>query len=109
VSELARTKDMTCVRCGVTDDPDLRTLWMACFYAMEELAIPFEDTKLGERRFYTLRVCKGCRASWLAAIEAWFSEKPETEDDDPEADIPIRERGVTHMITREEWERRRSR
>jgi len=30
-----------CARCGVIGQ-DRRTLWMACFYAMNELAVPFE-------------------------------------------------------------------
>ncbi len=30
-----------CQRCGVVS-PDLRTLWMACFYQMEELGLPLE-------------------------------------------------------------------
>jgi hypothetical protein len=32
----------TCARCGVLGT-DRRTLWMACFYAMNELGIPFEQ------------------------------------------------------------------
>lgn len=102
--------DEKCVRCG-EEGEDRRTLWMACFYAMEELGIPFEkevlfhaDTKdlervkepvafdskiskekivlqsgtvrssgeLHPRQLYTLRVCKDCRADWMAAIEGWF-------------------------------------
>jgi hypothetical protein len=34
-----------CARCGVLGH-DRRTLWMACFYAMNELAIPFEQLSL---------------------------------------------------------------
>ena len=34
-----------CARCGEIGE-DRRTLWMACFYAMEELGIPFEDRVL---------------------------------------------------------------
>ncbi len=30
-----------CVRCG-SNGEDRRTLWMSCFYAMEELGIPFD-------------------------------------------------------------------
>ena len=65
-----------CIRCkaqkreedNVESGMDLRTLRMACFYAMDELKVPF--TK-GDREF-TLRVCKPCRADWLRAIEDWF-------------------------------------
>ncbi len=97
-----------CAKCGAVGT-DRRTLWMACFYEMAELGVPFEklalrgsllekvigrekhpwgttDTfsntwrnrddveKLDEqmRVFYTLRVCKGCRADWLDAIQKWF-------------------------------------
>jgi hypothetical protein len=34
-----------CQRCG-EEGEDRRTLWMACFYAMEELQIPFGETVL---------------------------------------------------------------
>jgi len=91
-----------CVRCGDVDD-DRRTLWMACFYAMDELPVPFEQARLTgtyhkhvgsttlpilnftvpafsdepsgpprDRSFYTLRVCKDCRADWMRAISDWF-------------------------------------
>lgn len=97
-----------CDKCGGLGY-DRRTLWMACFYAMDELGIPF--TKIGvhgvvldflgyepktqipkfkeppwnhddlaaaatTRQLFTLRVCKGCRAEWLTAIEAWFRAPP---------------------------------
>jgi hypothetical protein len=35
----------TCVRCGDVEE-DRRTLWMACFYAMEELGLPFQQKVL---------------------------------------------------------------
>lgn len=34
-----------CQRCGEIGE-DRRTLWMSCFYAMEELGLPFEDKVL---------------------------------------------------------------
>src|SRR4051812_45877009 len=37
-------------------------------------AIPTADTRC-DRAFYTLRVCKGCRADWLHAIRQWFGDK----------------------------------
>ncbi len=90
-----------CDRCG-EDGEDRRTLWMACLYQMGELGVPFEEmeiegvvhSKTGERsilggfrvaafshertpiakhRFFTLRVCKRCRADWMAAIRGWFA------------------------------------
>lgn len=35
----------TCVRCGEIGE-DRRTLWMACFYAMRELNVPFAEKSL---------------------------------------------------------------
>jgi hypothetical protein len=94
-------KPEQCARCGVLGQ-DRRTLWMACFYAMNELGVPFKevgihgvlvqltghDPKWGAPQFeeppgslenaastralFTLRVCKGCRAEWMRAIEAWY-------------------------------------
>lgn len=31
------------------------------------------EGELVPHNFYTLRVCKDCRTSWLRAIEAWFA------------------------------------
>ena len=42
VADPGTDKGEECARCGKVDC-DLRTLWMACFYAMEELDIPFEQ------------------------------------------------------------------
>lgn len=35
-----------CQRCGKEEDPDCRTLWHSCFYAMEELGLPFVQGKV---------------------------------------------------------------
>jgi len=98
----------TCQRCGETGE-DRRTLWMACFYSMDELDMPVEqvaivgkfaqktgacETRLGtlpiftpaddakERQwpFYRLRVCKACRGSWLGAIEDWYTAEAAEDD-----------------------------
>jgi hypothetical protein len=99
-----------CQRCGEVGE-DRRTLWMACFYEMRELGLPFErkslleadpvhlklhkpadtlplgngvsinigggevttDQPLTVRGFYTLRVCKDCRSTWMQAITEWFN------------------------------------
>lgn len=104
----------TCQRCGELGE-DRRTLSMACFYAMEELNVPFNEEvyhvpkdsgqmEHNPKKFYTLRVCKDCRASWMGTIEQWFSLRPQK--------IPlgtgiyIREHGATREITQEEWEAR---
>lgn len=70
-----------CDRCAVDATGELRTLWMSCFYNMSELKIPFKSIDINNvaenpvtsiKRYYTLRVCKECRASWLRSIETWF-------------------------------------
>lgn len=61
-----------CQKCG-EEGEDRRTLWMACFYEMNELGLPFELVKTEKHgQFYTLRVCKDCRAGWMKAIKEWF-------------------------------------
>jgi hypothetical protein len=92
-----------CQCCGDVGE-DRRTLWMACLYEMGELSVPFGRASIhGQYRkfsrmeqhpvwgfnvpvfeeangephnykFYTLRVCKECRASWMGAIENWFKQ-----------------------------------
>lgn len=128
-----------CVRCGSVEE-DLRTLKMACFYAMEELDLPFKKSILfhaegntfrqveepasiqaGGRKinitpgvlatdgpiipedFYTLRVCKSCRGSWMETIQNWFRTVPEEELEDRNATIPIRKLGALKYISPEEW------
>lgn len=125
-----------CQRCGEVDT-DRRTLWMACFYAMNEMdGVPFNgvqwegitrtqiateqrrigtmafdvpvydephDTAPRTQHFYTLRVCKDCRADWMDAIARWFEERPERPAED--AIVPIRVNGATRMVTVEEYER----
>lgn len=128
-----------CVRCGADTHGDARTLWMACFYAMDELPVPFKqaalrgiyceldgydpspflikglprwkpapDAKEHTRPFFTLRVCKDCRADWMAAIQAWFQTKPEREEDDDEGGIFVREMGATKRISAEEFVARKA-
>lgn len=45
------------------------------------------DAKEYEQRFFTMRVCKRCRADWMLAIQCWFRDKPEPEDDGIEAGV----------------------
>lgn len=96
----------TCQRCKETDE-DRRTLWMACFYEMNELGIPFEQIGLSHlgslRHFYTLRVCKTCRADWMQAIQQWFNT-PIQPEQSCGSGIYIRCNGVNVEITREEWD-----
>jgi hypothetical protein len=92
-----------CQRCGIIGH-DRRTLWMACFYAMNELGVPFTQraivgdvvkptddppnqwggltwqAKRGDEEhafpFFTLYVCKGCRSEWMKAIRDWYQASP---------------------------------
>lgn len=67
-----------------------------------------------KRRFHTLRVCKRCRAEWMAAIEAWFLSTPQGADhdaDEPDdtgigSGIFVRDNGAIREITQEEWDQR---
>jgi hypothetical protein len=122
-----------CARCGEVGE-DRRTLWMACFYDMAELRVPFEqrqimgvstrqtgsvsshgwdrpvfaeqpaDAKPHSNKFYTLRVCKDCRGDWMGAIAEWFQNPPARESCG--SGIFVRENGATVEITEEEWQRR---
>lgn len=122
-----------CDRCHEVDE-DRRTLWMACLYQMSEMKLPFKEFELdgilrgktgvktdrfgpipvfeGEgsaqkRVFYTLRVCKRCRADWMAAIADWF-RNPSAEDYPEEGrNIPVRVLGEIKYITMDEWKQRR--
>ncbi len=98
-----------CQRCNLEDE-DCRTLWMSCFYEMDELKIPFqhECQLLAEAipaKFYTLRVCKPCRSFWLGMIKVWF-DNPVPLRESCGSGIFVREFGATVEITREEWDKR---
>ena len=93
----------TCQRCGETNDPDTRSLFMACFYEMQELGLPFEEIKSGERKFYVLEVCKDCRGDWMGAIKTWFQNPPKKESCG--SGIFVRRNGATVEISQEEWDR----
>jgi hypothetical protein len=90
-----------CQRCNESDH-DRRTLWMSCFYAMEELDLPFRQKKItpngydSGRTFYLLTVCKSCRADWMAQIKTWFNSKPEKVDEN--GDCFYRELGATRSM-----------
>lgn len=94
---------------------------MACFYAMEELGVPFKEetysiSPIGPfgvddehsfvERFYTLRVCKECRATWMEALQAWFNQTPAEEfptEPDMEANIPVRINGSVRFLTEKQY------
>src|SRR3990167_10656478 len=93
----------TCQRCE-EKGCDRRTIWMACFYAMDELGLPFNKMSVdGEngRKFFTLLVCKDCRADWMNAIKIWFETKPIRESCG--SGIFVRHNGATIEISEEKW------
>ena len=38
------------------------------------------DDDLTPHGFFTLRVCKDCRADWMESIRDWFNTKPESRE-----------------------------
>lgn len=131
-----------CPRCGKEDHcGDMRTHWMACMYAMDELDVPFEQVsihgkylkKTGEEklfaganmmvptfedpndydiakqeprhhRFFTLRVCKDCRADWMNAIQKWWHNVDS--HDSTGTGVFVRENGTNRELTEEEVRQR---
>lgn len=129
-----------CQRCGEVGE-DRRTLWMACFYAMNELGLPFEQKtmftaaledlhkvkdplkislrsgeeinlgpgtvkctgELTPHGFFTLRVCKACRASWMDTLKQWFERIVNVEP--VSSGIFVRRNGTNVEISEEEWYR----
>lgn len=121
-----------CDKCGEIGE-DRRTLWMACFYAMDELPVPFEQVaicgtlqqKTGEEQsdifehvkypvftdhpeateqkhgFFTLRVCKECRASWMEAISNWFNSGSKHQEPTGTG-VYCRKNGTNHEMSEEE-------
>lgn len=124
----------TCQRCGEKGH-DRRTLWMACFYQMDEIGLPFKqvaikgeylehvgdepsgllnvdipkfertDGKIKQHNFYQLRVCKKCRSDWLMTIAKWFIDI--VPEEETGTGIYIRKLGNTVEISKEEYEQLR--
>ena len=95
-----------CEKC-LEYDEDRRTLRMECFYDMGELRIPLDKQSMkyidhdDEVAFYTIRVCKRCRADWMLSIQKWFQEKPF--DESCGSGIYVRVFGDNRQITDEQW------
>lgn len=105
-----------CQKCK-EEGSDRRTLSMACFYDMSELQIPFEKETIIEggvndahpnssHQFFTLRVCKDCRADWMTAIKTWWKMPPYKEINNPGTGIFVRELGTSVEVTEEEFFKR---
>jgi hypothetical protein len=95
-----------CQRCKENDN-ELRALWMACSYNMEELELPFEKIEMAEPlsklpNFYTLSVCKRCRADWMDFIRMWFHIRLDKWDEKGSG-IFIRHLGATIEVSEEKF------
>lgn len=70
-----------CVRCGVDGEGDLRTLWMACLYAMHEMKdVPFRQVLL---RGATLHEHTGEKPTEWGFNTPMWSEQGEPTRDHP--------------------------
>lgn len=103
-----------CQKCNEETD-ELRTLWMACFYEMGELEIPFKMEIIPDARdregyanqnhqFYTLKVCKDCRAEWMTTIKIWW-DAPLKKEKSCGSGIYIRRNGATIEVIEEEFDK----
>jgi hypothetical protein len=134
---MSQEHDECCDRCG-SPDPEIRTLWHACTYEMNETGLPFEqvmlrgtrhefkgfewvpglpahhrfakfsektDGEATDRQFYTLKVCKDCRASWMDALTSWF-RTPAPKEESPGTGIFVRDMGALREVTEAEWKAR---
>ena len=57
---------------------------------------------LSPRSFYTMRVCKDCRAAWLEIIQRWF-KFPQAKNQSCGSGIFIRHLGTNIEVTEEEY------
>ena len=101
----------TCQRCNEETD-EIRSLWMSCLYAMDELKVPFKkravivpttETDCLEKDFFTLRVCKECRSDWMTSIEAWF--KSQAKHKGCGSGIYVRVNGANREVSEDEFEK----
>ena len=64
---------------------------------------PPDDVKPRCHTFFTMLVCKECRASWMEAIKRWHESKRENIFS---GDVPVRMLGGTEYVSEEEWQQR---
>ena len=64
--------------------------------------------ELEPTKFYTLRICKHCRADWMQSMVQWFRAPVTRSEPDEWRCVPVRENGVTVYITEAEWHNRRA-
>lgn len=104
-----------CMLCHAYGE-DKRSLFIDCFYAVDEVVPEALDiAEVEGRQGYYLRICKSCRAALLGRLREWRDERVarrdipkdhdgEDEDWDAEADIPVRINGAVVMLTREQFD-----
>lgn len=103
-----------CMLCGAYG-PDKRSLFISCFYAIEEVvpeAIDLAEVEGIDYPGYYLLICKTCRAELLGQLEKWRKKRvarrtyPKDsdgyEDNLPYGMIPVRVNGITVMMTQEQ-------
>jgi hypothetical protein len=100
---------------------DKRSLFVDCFYAIEEAVPEALDVREveGIPDGYYLRICKSCRGALLGHLQEWRNERvarrsvPKDDDggdayDWPDATIPVRVRGAVVMMTPGQFEDHRA-
>lgn len=107
-----KKEQTACQRC-LRRGEDLRTISVACGYNMSELSLPFKTSTITEgsnptherqHRFFTLSVCKECRADWLATQVNWFHGEPTCLAPSPGTGIYMRSYGGTFEISEKDWQ-----
>jgi hypothetical protein len=74
---------------------------------------PVGGNEPARRHFYTMLVCKRCRAEWMQAIADWFRNAPPDPDNDADSPAPsrigsgifVRRNGTNVEVSEEEWYR----
>ena len=96
---------------------DKRSLYISCFYSIHEVIPEIIDLSMCDGvpdNGYYLRLCKSCRGRLLDMLEKWRNEcvglrnKPKDhdgsiEEQDENANIPLRVNGRIVMVTEEEF------
>lgn len=112
-AERYQNNDHDLCQCCHAYGSDKRSLFVACFYQIDEMIPEFIDLHNTDspQRGYYMRICKTCRARFLRHLEQWYEEgvrrRKLTKDHDgeaygeygPEANIPVRINGATVMMT----------
>jgi hypothetical protein len=60
-----------------------------------------QGAEVHQRQFYTLRVCKDCRANWMQAIQGWF-DKGREQRESTGTGVYLRKNGATYEASQDE-------